>query len=41
MPYADRERQLAYMRDYQRKQRLLLKKLKEKQAVENGKEKQT
>jgi hypothetical protein len=31
MPYADKEKQKAYCRDYQKKQRELLKKLKEQQ----------
>jgi len=30
MPFADKEKQKAYMREYARKQRALLKKLKEK-----------
>ena len=31
-PYADRERQKAYVREYQRKQRAELKRLKEKEV---------
>ncbi len=32
MPYVDREKQRAYCREYQKRQRELLKKLKEKQG---------
>jgi hypothetical protein len=32
LPYSDKEKQKEYCRDYQKKQRLLLKDLKEKQT---------